>query len=191
MPTDFPWQDFDWARSIHHFARGIGAARSDQLDLARQELERIEEIAAALPDATSPYLREEVFVHADAVSSWISLGEGDAAEALRLAEAAADQEDAVDKHPVTPGEVLPARELFADMLLSLDRSADALEQYRIVLAGSPNRVNALLGAAGAAAGSGESATAAGYYRLLLEQTATGNSNRDGLREAREYIADLR
>ena len=81
LPTDFPWQDFGWARSIHHFARGIGAARSDQLALARQELERIEEIAAALPDATSPYFREEVFVHADAVSSWILLGEGDTAEA--------------------------------------------------------------------------------------------------------------
>jgi len=190
LPTEFPWQDFGWARSIHHFARGIGAARSDQYDLAREELELIEQIAAALPDATSPYFREEVFVHADAVSSWILLGEGDTAEALRLAEAAADREDAVDKHPVTPGEVLPARELFADMLLSLDRPDDALEQYQVVLAGSPNRTNALLGAARAAAGSGETAVAAEYYDALLDQTASGDSSRDGLHEAREYIANL-
>ncbi|TDJ44015.1 MAG: hypothetical protein E2O51_07230 [Gammaproteobacteria bacterium] len=190
LSSGFPWQDFGWARSIHHFARGIGAARSGQLGLARQELELIEELAAALPVATSPYLREEVFVHADAVSSWILLGEGDTAEALRLAEAAADREDAVDKHPVTPGEVLPARELFADMLLSLGRPDDALEQYQIVLAGSPNRTNALLGAARAAVGSGETAAAAEYYDALLGQTASGDASRDGLQEAREYIANL-
>jgi len=190
LSSDFPWQDFGWARSIHHFARGIGAARSDQLDLATQELELIEEIAATLPAATSPYFREEVFVHADAVSSWIFLGEGDTARALRLAERAADREDAVDKHPVTPGEVLPARELFADMLLRLERPDDALEQYQTVLAGSPNRANALLGAARAAAGAGDTAAAAGYYTVLLDQAASGDSSRDGLQEAREYIANL-
>jgi len=188
LPSDFPWEEFDATRSIHHFARGIGAARSGQLDLARQELETIREIAATLPDTTKPYSRAEVFVHADVVSSWISLAEGDSDMALRLAEAAADREDAVDKDPVTPGEILPARELFADMLLSLDRPNDALEQYQIVLAGSPNRTNALLGAGRAAAGTGDTAAAAGYYETLLGQTASGDSSREGLQEAREYIA---
>jgi hypothetical protein len=113
----------------------------------------------------------------------------DSATALRLAEAAADREDAVDKHPVTPGETLPARELFAEMLLIEGRPADAFEQYRIVLAGSPNRANALLGAARAAAGSGETDVAADYYQTLLDQTASGDLNRGGLQEAREYIAN--
>ena len=57
---------------------------------------------------------------------------------------------AVDKHPVTPGEVLPARELYADMLLESDRIEEALRQYQAVLVGSPNRLNALLGAANSA-----------------------------------------
>ncbi len=118
------------------------------------------------------------------------MAEGDSTVALQLAEAAADREDAVDKHPVTPGETLPARELFAEMLLIEDRPADALEQYQIVLAGSPNRANALLGAARAAAGSGATSVAAEYYQTLLEQTAAGDPNRDGLHEAREYIANL-
>jgi hypothetical protein len=190
LPTNFPWQDFGWARSIHHFARGIGAARSDQLDLAKQELAEIREIEANLPATTLPYWREEVFVHRDVVSSWIALAEGDSTIALGLAEAAADREDGVDKHPVTPGETLPARELFAEMLLIESRPADALEQYRIVLDGSPNRANALLGAARAAAGSGEADVAAEYYQTLLEQTAAGDQDREGLREAREFIASL-
>ena len=91
----------------------------------------------------------------------------------------------------TAGEVLPARELFADMLLSAGQPGDALEQYRIVLAGSPNRTNALLGAARAAAGFWDTAAAAGYYQVLLGQTASGDSRRDGLQEAREYIENLR
>jgi len=188
FPADFPWQEFEWARSIHHFARGIGAARSSELDLARQELAVIEDIAARLSDTVRPYWREELLVQADAVSSWIAHAEGDSETALRLAEAAANREDAVDKDPVTPGEVLPARELLADMLLELGRYSDALEQYRTVLAGSPNRINALLGAARAAAGSGAPGAAAQYYEAVIDQTSAGNPGRAGLSEAREYIA---
>jgi tetratricopeptide (TPR) repeat protein len=189
FPVDFPWQEFEWARSIHHFARGIGAARSSELDLARQELGVIEDIAAGLSDTALPYWREQVFVHADALSSWIAHAEGDSEMALRLAEAAADREDAVDKDPVTPGEVLPARELLADMLLELGRYSDALEQYRTVLARSPNRTNALLGAARAAAESGAAGAAVEYYEAVIDQTSAGNPGREGLSEAREYIAD--
>ena len=188
FPVDFPWQTFEWARSIHHFARGIGAARSGELDLARQELAVIEDIASRLSDTALPYWREQVFVHADAVSSWIAHAEGDSDKALGMAEAAADREDAVDKHPVTPGEVLPARELLADMLLELGRYSDALEQYRTVLTGSPNRTNALLGAARAAAGAGAPGAAAQYYEAVINQTSAGNPGREGLSEAREYIA---
>ncbi len=191
LPQNFPWQQFDWARSIHHFARGLGAARSGQLAAARQELQAIEQIKRTLAATTQPYFREEVFVHADVVLSWIERADGDLDVALSLAEAAAVREDAVDKHPVTPGEILPARELFADMLLEVGRAADARDQYRLVLAGSPNRANAVLGAARAAAGSGESAAAAEYYRALMEQTAAGEASREGLREAREYLEALR
>ena len=188
LPTDFPWEEFGWARSIHHFARGIGAARSGNLESANKERDTIREIAAALPDATLPYWREEVFVHEEAVSSWIALIEGDPEAALRLARTAADREDAVDKHPVTPGEVLPARELLADMLLQLERGGEALEHYQIVLIGSPNRANALLGAARAAAQSGDAVVAAAYYQTFLGQTESGNQSRDGVREARAYLA---
>jgi tetratricopeptide (TPR) repeat protein len=184
LPMDFPWHEFEWARSIHHFARGIGAVRSGELDLARQELAVIEDIAAGLTDTVLPYWREEVLVHADAVSSWIAYAEGDTDTALRLAEAAADREGAVDKHPVTPGEVLPARELFADMLLELGRYAEALGQYRTVLAGSPNRTNAVIGAARASAGSGDASAAVQYYEAVIDQTSDGNPDREGLSEAR-------
>lgn len=187
LPEDFPWHEFAWARSIHHFARGIGAARSGRIDLASRELDQIREISTALPVTTLPYWREEVFVHHDALLSWIELAQGEVDTALALAEAAADREDAVDKHPVTPGEVLPARELFADMLLELGRHDEALDQYRLVLSGSPSRANALLGAGKAAAQLGIRSAALDYYRVLLNQSESGNQDRRGLREARQYV----
>lgn len=187
QPEDFPWQEFSWAVSIHHFARGIGAARSNQLELARQELAAIQVIAESLPQTTQIYLREEVFVHIDAVSAWILLAEGNISRALVLAEAAADREDAVDKHPVTPGEVLPARELFADILLEASRPEQAMLNYQQVLTGSPNRANALLGAARAAVASGDIDIAADYYALFVNQTASGEQGRVGISEAREFL----
>ncbi len=181
--SDFAWQDFGWARSIHHFARGIGAARSGQLDRARRELAAIEALQRELPATTLPYWREEVQIHVDAVRSWILLAEGNESAALDLAAAAADREDAVDKHPVTPGEVLPARELYADMLLETGHDERALEQYQVVLKGSPNRLNALLGAASAAARLGDVALAEQYYATVRDQTRAGNRRRLGLDRA--------
>lgn len=188
--NSFPWSRFPWALSIHHFARGIGAARSSDISGAKRELQAIENIQHDLPPETLKYWREQVFVHGDAVASWIELAEGDTDAALELAQAAAQREDAVDKHPVTPGEVLPARELLADMLLELGRSDEARSQYQTVLEHSPNRLNALLGAAEASVRSGDGANAADYYRAAIQQTARGNPHRPRLEKASAYLRHL-
>ena len=177
---DFDWDGFGWAQSIHFFARGIGAARSGQLEAARTELAIIKELQDALPATTLPYWKEEVQVHVDSVTSWILLAEGDEEKALQRAALAADREDAVDKHPVTPGEVLPARELYADMLLETGNYAAALIQYDIVLKGSPNRLNALIGASNAASKSGDTHRAGQYNGVIRQQTRSGNTQREGL-----------
>jgi tetratricopeptide (TPR) repeat protein len=167
---DFAWDDFGWAQSIHYFARGIGSARDGDIGKARQELTTIRNLQAGLPTTTLPYWREEVQVHIDAVTSWILLAEGKVDEALALASAAADREDAVDKHPVTPGEVLPARELLADMLSQIGQFEEALQQYQGVLSGSRNRLNALIGAANAADRAGDSELAESYRAVIRKQT---------------------
>lgn len=174
---DFAWDDFGFAQSILYFARGIGAARSGQLDRAREDLANIRRLQAELPDETLPYWREQVRVHADAVSAWIQFGDGDREVALVQASAAADREDAVDKHPVTPGEVLPARELYADLLLATGEHGRALAEYEKVLSVSPNRLNALLGAAQAAHGSGDLVLESDYRAAAKRQAANGNGAR--------------
>ena len=91
--------------------------------------------------------------------------------------------DEDDKHPVTPGEVLPARELYADMLLEAGHHDESLEQYRHVLSSSPNRLNALLGAARKAAGLGDVDLERRHRGLARDQTHSGNQTRNGLTKA--------
>jgi tetratricopeptide (TPR) repeat protein len=183
LPRQFPWKDFPWARSINQFARGIGAARSGQLAAARTELEGIRKLQVEIPAALHPYLREEVLVQEQAVAAWLAFAQHREAEALRLAQAAADREDALDKHPVTPGEVLPARELFADMLLELGQNDAAMHEYRAVLEKTPNRFNALLGAAQAAERSGNSDAARQYFAAVLQLAGPRAAARRGLPQA--------
>ena len=101
-----------------------------------------------------------------AALGWIARAEGHDDDAVRQLTAAAELEDAMDKSPVTPGPALPAREMLGDLLLELGRPVDALAAYESTLAGSPNRLNALTGAARAALMAGDRTKAAGYYGAL-------------------------
>ncbi len=172
--ADFPWDKFKWAEAIHYFARGLGAARSGKLDQARQEIEMIRALQSQLPGTTQIYLKSQVQVQIDIVTSWVLLSDGETQGALNLAQQVADQEDAVDKHPVTPGEVLPARELYADMLNETGNFEEALAQYRTVLKSSPNRLNALIGAARAARALVKENVVRGYENTIQTQTENGN-----------------
>ena len=174
---DFAWQEFGFALSIHHFARGIGAARSGQIEGARVELARIKEIQALLPASTLTYWREQVQVHIDALNAWVLMSDGKMDAAIKSAKAAADLEDSVDKHPVTPGEVLPARELLADLLLEAGRYTSALVEYEAVLKNAPNRLNALVGAVEAAENSGRTGLAASFRRTIRTQVENGSGPR--------------
>ena len=178
--SDFAWDDFGWAQSIHYYARGIGAARDGRPEAARAELAIIRDLQGKLAEATLPYWKEQVQVHIDALTAWILYAEGDVEQALQKAAAAADREDTVDKHPVTPGEVLPARELYADMLLETGDSANALRQYSKVLTVAPNRLNAMIGVVNAAMAGGDQPLAERYKKVIRQQTRSGSKSREGL-----------
>ena len=95
-------------------------------------------------------------------------------------------EDSTEKHPVTPGEVLPARELLADMLYLLQQYDDALRAYEAVLYKSPNRFNSLYGAGTAAQKSGQQQKADFYFNQLLKITGS-SSDRPELANARSFL----
>lgn len=171
---DFPWQNFPMAEAIHYFARGIGAARSGGINQAQAEVAVLTRLQKELPPSAPLYWRVEVQVQVDAVTAWILLKQGQTKEALALAAAAADREDAVDKHPVTPGEVVPARELYGDMLLEVGLYQAALRQYQQVLTGSPYRLNALRGASVAAKKTGLVSLSRDYWAVIQAQIKFGD-----------------
>ncbi len=187
-PAEFPWQRFQWAEAITHFARAVGAARSGDTDRARIEVETLAEEQKSLVGTKSSYdWATQVEIQRRAAAAWLARAEGNNPEALRLMRSAADLEDSTDKHPVTPGAILPAREMLGDLLLELNRPAEALKEYERSLADSPNRLNGLYGAGRAAQLEGDKLKARRYYQKLAGICVRGDAGRAELQFAREFL----
>lgn len=176
----FPWDKYPQAEAANALARGIGAARTGDAAAARQEQDRL----LALRDATKhPYWTQQIEIQAEVVGALALCAEGKSDECLEALRQAADREDATEKHVVTPGPILPARELLADMLLEADRPGDALAEYEAVLLKEPHRYRAVAGAMRAADGAGDAEKARLHAADLLAQAAEGAGDRDSLRMA--------
>ena len=111
--------------------------------------------------------RQQIEVQRLAAASMLSHAQGQDEEALAELRQASDLEASMDKHPVTPGSIVPTRELLGDLLLQLNRPAQALTAYQQTLVTDPNRLRSVYGAAKAAASVGDSATARAYYEQLV------------------------
>jgi tetratricopeptide (TPR) repeat protein len=186
--VELPWQQFPYALATVHFARALGAARIGQPTRAREAVETLRTIQQQLTTnpVPGPYdWAGQVESMRLAASAWTSRAEGRNDEALTQARAAAELEERVGKHPVTPGAVLPARELLGDLLLDLNRPDDAVRAFESSLTQAPNRFNSLAGAARAAGRAGQRDKAAEYYRTLLNQV-NKDSRRPEVQEAREF-----
>ena len=186
--AELPWERYSYAPATTYFAQAVGAARSGQPDRARAALGKLQEVQVALAKAPPPGYDWASAVEAMrlAAAAWVAYGEGSKDEAILLARAGADLEDKTGKHPVTPGAVLPARELLGDMLLAEGRAADALVEYEGSLREAPARFNSLVGAARAAELSKNSERSHQYWRELLAQ-AVADSTRPELAEARRAL----
>jgi tetratricopeptide (TPR) repeat protein len=184
-----PWEQYPAAEAITYFARGIGAARKGDPASARKAVEALEGLKKSTLNAKDDYWATQVEIQRLVVESWAVYAEGKKDEALKLMQSSADLEDATDKHPVTPGSVLPARELLGDMYLELGKPQEALATYEATLKQSPNRFRSIYGAAKAARLSGDNKKAASYYAKLLEIASEADSDRPQTKEARAFIAN--
>ena len=183
-PTD---SKYPYTEAMTLFARGIGAARSGNPAAAEKDIERLAAIAAALKTAKNDYWATEVEEQRLSVAAWVAFAQGKRDEALGLMRSAADIEDANEKDPVSPGRILPARELLGDMLLESGRPEEALGAYKSSLVNDPKRLRSYSGAAQAALVAGNAAKAQDYFSRALEM-ADPNSTRPELIRAREYLA---
>jgi tetratricopeptide (TPR) repeat protein len=185
-PANFPWQKFPWQKAIVHFTRLLGAAHQNDLSSAQSELQKLNVLYDTLQNQKDLYKANQVAIQVKSGEAWILFMKGKKNDALVLMKSAAEMEDNTSKHPVTPGEVLPARELYADMLLQMEQTDDALLAYELVLQKSPNRFNSLYGAGITAEKSGLMDKAVHYYKQLIS-IASSNSNRPELSVAKTFL----
>jgi tetratricopeptide (TPR) repeat protein len=175
-----------WAQAITWTAIGIGSARTKHLDLATHAEESLASLRDAIAKQNNEYWSKQVEVQRREVLAWIQQATGKSSDAVATMRSAAELEESMDKHAVTPGAVLPAREMLAQLLVLADRSQEALAEYESVLKIAPNRFNALYGAATAADAAGNQAAAQKYLHKLTE-VAVGDE-RPELVSARKKIA---
>jgi tetratricopeptide (TPR) repeat protein len=169
-----------------HFARALGAARSSDPASARKDAEDIARLRDQLKAAKNEYWANEVDVMYLASVAWIALAEKNDG-ALELMRQAADIEDKSEKNIVTPGRLLPARELLGDMLMEMKKPADALKEYEASQRREPNRYRGLYGSALAASQAGDKVKAKEYYARLVELAGKGEQ-RPETGKARAYLA---
>jgi tetratricopeptide (TPR) repeat protein len=186
-PAGFAWSKFPWVEGTVAFARAVGFARSGDVAPAQKEVERLEKVRDALKDAKNAYWADQVEINRLEAAAWLARAEKKDSEALELMRSAAALEDRVDKHPVTPGPILPAREQLGDLLVELGKPAEALAEYRADLTASPNRLNGLYGAARASRLSGDAVAAKSYYEKVIAQCAKADGAREQLAEARAFL----
>jgi hypothetical protein len=176
-----------YVNAITHFARGIGAARSGDAAAAKPDLERLAELRDQLAAAKNSYWAAQVEIQWLGVSAWTALAEGRREEALRLMREAADKESASEKTPISPGPILPAREILGDMLLAVGQPEPALKEYEASQQREPNRFRGWYGAATAAAKSGDHVKAKKYFSALAKLAVKGDA-RPELQLARQHLA---
>jgi tetratricopeptide (TPR) repeat protein len=186
LPANYPWDSFPAMEAITYFARALGAARSGKVQAAGKALDSLSALHN-LSAKTSAYWTKQIEIMRLSAMSWLRYDEGAREKALEIMHRAAELEASTEKHPVTPGEVLPARELLGDMLLEMGRYKEAQEAYETALQRSPNRLNSLYGAGRAAELRGNKKNALFFYKKLVEITAE-DSNRERLQQAKAFLS---
>jgi tetratricopeptide (TPR) repeat protein len=186
-PAWFDWKRHPQFEAVAHYGRAIGAARSGELELARREIQVLARLQKQVPSAKDYNWASAVAAQREVAEAVAAFAEGRRPEALRALRNAAEHEDAVGKHAVSPGALLPAREMLGDLLLESGANADALAAYEAALKIAPHRFRSVAGAARAARLSGDSIKARAYYLDLVRLGEHAEGVRPELGEARAYL----
>src|SRR6266704_2626903 len=182
------WSSFPFMEALIEYAHALGRAHTGDLDGARKAMDRMRQLRAAKMDPKFDYFKRQLDEQMQAASAWVAYDEGKKEDAVDLLRRAADAEDILGKHPVSPGALVPAREQLGDLLLKLDRPKEAQREFEAALKIYPGRFRGLYGAAQAAEQIGEKEKAHHYYAKLTEQTAKADGSRSELAQLREYRA---
>lgn len=186
-PNIFPGGRYRWTEADFYFARGLGAARNGDAASAKtsgQQLTAIHDDLLRNGDQLSAAL---VDIQRRTVSAWILFAQGQREKSLIEMRSAADQEDAIDRPPVAPGPLVPARELLGEMLLEAQQPMFALDAFEADLRTAPGRLNALYGAGRAAERAKNLSKAQSYFSQLVANCQQADPKHPAVREARAFL----
>jgi tetratricopeptide (TPR) repeat protein len=187
-PKDLAWDRFPQAEAVTVFARALGAARSGKAAVVQQDAARLKALHDALATAGQTYWAEQVQMQRQVVAAWVARAAGKNDEAVKLMRNAVALEDTIEKYPITPGPLVPARELLGELLLEVKQPAPALQAFEASQRSEPNRFKGLYGAARAAELAGEKEKARAFYNKLVALAEQADSERPELDEARTFLA---
>jgi hypothetical protein len=154
--------------ALVYWARALGNARAAHPRSAETDIEELNACLRKLQAAGNGYWASQTDALLKEAQAWQLAAAGDAEAAVVSLRAAADEEDAVEKLPVTPGPIVPAREQLGELLLALKRPRESLQEFRTALAIAPDRRGALVGAIAAADLLGD-AKAAAQFRATFNR----------------------
>lgn len=189
--SELDWEEFPWQKSLLHFARAVGAANIKDFDSAEKEIEVLKSLRLKIIENGNETNATQVAIQIIIAQGLISFYGDKQEEGVALLQEAVDMEDVVGKHGITPGKLIPAREILAEILLNMNKPNDALMVYEENLKVNPNRFNGIYGAAIAAKEIGDENKATMYFEMLLKLVDNVDTDRPEVEEAREFIDHLK
>jgi predicted Zn-dependent protease len=174
--------------ALIEYGHALGRAHTGDLDGARKAIARMQELRKATKDSKFDYFKSHLDLQMQAASAWIAAAEGKKNEAIDLLRSAADSEDKLGKHPVSPGAFVPVREQLGALLLETGQPKEAQREFEAALKIYPGRYRGLYGAAQAAEQAGDNENANRYYTKLGAQTSKAGGSRDELNHVREFLS---
>ena len=186
--TKLDWDKAHWPKAMLHFSRALGFSNMGNSTGAEKELKSLIILREKLNEAKKTYESGQVTIQIEAVKGWIEYSKGNSNKAIEYMKLASNLESKTSKAAVTPGEIIPADELLADLYLALNKPRQALESYEQNLKGHPYRFNGIYGAAKAAEKLNDIRLAVYYFDQLVKLSNDTNSSRPEISEAKEFLA---
>src|SRR5438094_9411642 len=181
------WSSFPFMEALIEYGHALGRAHTGDLDGARTAIARMQQLRHATKDPKFDYFKSHLDLQMQAASAWVTAAEGKKNEAIEMRRRAADAEDILGKHPVSPGAFVPIREQLGTLLLEVGEAKEAQREFEAALKIYPGRFRGLYGAAIAAEQAGDKEKASRYYTKLAAQTTKSGGSRDELNHVREFL----
>ena len=187
--TNLDWDKAPWPKAMLHFSRALGFTNTGNSMAAQKELDILINLRDRLNEAKNSYESGQVTIQIESIKGWIEYSKGNTKKAIEYMKLASKLESETSKAAVTPGEIIPAEELLADLYMLSGKPKEALKSYELNLKVRPFRFNGIYGAAKAAQKLDNKELAAYYFRELMRVSKDIKSSRPELSEAKDFLAN--